>query len=231
MNIQQEQHHILVIEDDEHINKIISDVLRRENYICTSAFSGSEAKLLVSQYNYQLIILDLMLPGLSGEAFMHYVREELKSHIPVIVLSAKDELDHKLQLFDLGAVDYVTKPFEVRELLARINVHIGKNGLVESTHQYKHKKLILDCNARSVTVNKHLLNLTRQEYRILELLLKSPTRVFTKRDLYELAWDDVYLGEDKTITVHISNIRNKIKQYDDQAYIDTVWGIGFRISP
>lgn len=231
MNDIRTQPHVLVIEDDEHINHIVAEVLRKESFLCTSAFSGSEGKLLVGRHSYELIILDLMLPGLSGEAFMQYLRGELKSDIPVIVLSAKDELDHKLQLFELGAVDYVTKPFEVKELLARIHVHIGRTAKSVGNNVHRHKNLKLDSDARTVEVNEHALNLTRQEFRIVELLLKNPTRVFTKRDLYELAWEEIYIGEDKTITVHISNIRNKMKAYDEHAYIETVWGIGFRLSP
>lgn len=221
---------ILIIEDDEHINNIIYDVLRKENFRCTQAYSGSEGKMNTARQMYELIILDLMLPGLSGEAFMHELRTELKCETPVIVLSAKEKLDHKLNLFDLGADDYVTKPFEVAELLARINVQLKRNAKNESVTQYSHKNLLLDSGTMSVSVNNAALNLTRQEYKIIELLVKNPARVFTKQDLYELAWDDMYIGEDKTITVHISNIRNKIKRQANEAYIDTVWGIGFRLS-
>ncbi|WP_449355450.1 response regulator transcription factor [Virgibacillus natechei] len=221
---------ILIIEDDEHINNIICDVLRKENFSCTQAYSGSEGKMNVTLYVYEVIILDLMLPGLSGEAFMHELRTELKCDTPVIVLSAKEKLDQKLNLFELGADDYVTKPFEVEELLARINVHLKRNSKTESVTQNRHKNLFLDSDTMSVKVNNAALNLTRQEYKIIELLVKNPTRVFTKQDLYELAWEDMYIGEDKTITVHISNIRNKIRRHDNEAYIDTVWGIGFRLS-
>ncbi|WP_368654216.1 response regulator transcription factor [Ornithinibacillus sp. 4-3] len=224
------QPHILIIEDDEHINNIIYDVLQKENFLCTQAFSGSEGKINVSQQAYDLIILDLMLPGLSGEAFMNELRTDLQYDTPVIVLSAKEKLDHKLNLFDLGADDYVTKPFEVEELLARIHVHLKRNTKIRTTTSYRHKNLTLDSDTMSVTVHQSELNLTRQEYKIIELLIKNPTRVFTRQDLYELAWDEIYVGEDKTITVHISNIRNKIKAFDDENYIETVWGIGFRLS-
>lgn len=222
---------ILIIEDDEHINNIIYDVLQKENYICTQAYSGSEGKMNAARHEYQLIILDLMLPGLSGEEFMNQLRTELNSDTPVIVLSAKEKLDHKLNLFELGADDYVTKPFEVEELLARINVHLKRTSRMKSVTRYTHKNLILDSESRSIRVNNIALNFTRQEYKIIEIMVKNPKRVFSKQDLYELAWDDLYIGEDKTITVHISNIRNKLKQYDkEETYIDTVWGIGFRLS-
>lgn len=223
-------HNILIVEDDVHISQIIHDTLQKNNYRCTQAFSGSEGKLVVSSKPFDLIILDLMLPGMSGEELMTFVRKKLNLNVPVIVLSANNQIDHKLSLFELGAVDYVTKPFEVKELLARINVHISTS-MRTSSPEYKHKNMVLDSVARAVHIHSQELHLTRQEYKIVELLLKHPSRVFTKQDLFELAWDDIYLGEDKTVTVHISNIRNKIKKYDNEAYIDTVWGIGFRLSP
>jgi len=222
---------ILIIEDDEHINNVVFNALRQENIMCAQAFSGSEGKMHISRHDYQLIVLDLMLPGLSGESFIHELRTELNSDIPVIVLSAKDKLDHKLSLFAMGADDYVTKPFEIEELLARINVHMKRQGANRSVSQYSHKNLTLNDDARSIKVNGTELNLTRREYRIVELLVKNKSRVFTKQDLYERAWEEHYIGEDKTITVHISNIRSKIKRHDDESYIDTVWGIGFRLSP
>lgn len=221
---------ILIIEDDEHINNIIYDVLLKENFVCTQAYSGSEGKMNIKLHLYELIILDLMLPGLSGEDFMYILRIELKLDTPVIVLSAKEKLDHKLNLFHLGADDYVTKPFDIGELLARINVHLKRNAKTEVISQYRHKNLLLDTDTRSISIHNAILNLTRQEYKIMEIMLKNPTRVFTKQDLYELAWDELYIGEDKTITVHISNIRNKIREYSEDTYIDTVWGIGFKLS-
>ncbi|OZU87021.1 DNA-binding response regulator [Virgibacillus indicus] len=225
-----QQSRILIIEDDEHINQIVCDMLRKENFQCTQAYSGSEGMMNAERNKYALIILDLMLPGLSGEKFMERLRNILNCTTPVIVLSAKEKLDQKLNLFDLGADDYLTKPFELEELLARVYVHIKRNSKSESVSSYKHKDLILETNTMRVMVKGHALNLTRQEYKIIELLLKNPTRVFTKQDLYVLAWDDIYIGEDKTITVHISNIRHKIKAHTDDPYIETVWGIGFKLS-
>ncbi|WNS43705.1 response regulator transcription factor [Paenibacillus sp. MMS20-IR301] len=230
MGVNGNNRRILIIEDDPHINGIIHDGLAAAGFLCTRAYSGSEGMLNLAEQEYHLIVLDLMLPGLSGEAFMHSLRKELKSGVPVIILSAKDQLDHKLNLFTLGADDYVTKPFELEELAARIHVHIQRTAADEPVNEFRHKKLVLDTAAYSVKIHGSALNLTRQEYRIVELLVRNPTRVFTKQDLYELAWEEMYLGEDKTITVHISNIRNKIKRYDSDSYIDTIWGIGFRLS-
>ncbi|MHA6253181.1 response regulator transcription factor [Oceanobacillus sp. CAU 1775] len=221
---------ILIVEDDEHINTIVYDILNKEGFKCTQAYSGSEGMMHVQQGKYALIILDLMLPGLSGEDFMKKLRKERNDQTPVIVLSAKEKLDHKLNLFELGADDYITKPFEGKELLARVNVHIKRNSKSEETTSYRHKDLILETETMRVMLKGHALSLTRQEYKIIELLLKNPSRVFTKQDIYELAWNETYLGEDKTITVHISNIRNKIRAHTEEPYIDTVWGIGFKLS-
>lgn len=221
--------HLLIIEDDEHISTVIRDVLHEEGFLCTQAFSGTEGKMLVTQHTFEIILLDLMLPGLSGEGFMRTLRTELGKETPVIVLSAKDTLDNKLTLFELGVDDYVTKPFEVEELLARIHVQMKRTVQLKKTTSYRHKELILAQDTMTVYMKNLPLQLTRQEYNIIELFVKHPTRVFTKQDLYELAWDDVYVGDDKTITVHISNIRNKIKAHTTDVYIETVWGIGFKL--
>lgn len=222
---------LLIIEDDAQINQILHDGLTQEGYVCTQAYSGSEGLLQVERGHFHLILLDLMLPGMSGEQFMEELRDKRKSAIPVIVLTAKDQLDHKLNLFALGAADYVTKPFAIEELIARIQVHIQREQAAATPVSYRYKQLHLDSETYRVTLADEEIALTRQEYRILELLVKHPLRVYTKQDLYELAWDEPYLGEDKTITVHISNIRTKLKAYTSDSYIDTVWGIGFRMSP
>src|SRR5690625_2936827 len=167
------QPHILIIEDDEDINNVIFKALTQENFACTQAFSGSEGKIYATQNDYQLIILDLMLPGLTGEVFLRELRTEMKSSIPVIVLSAKDQLDNKLNLFELGADDYVTKPFEIEELLARINVHLKRSANSKRETQFTHKNLTLNAETRTVDVNGAELNLTRKEYDILEVLLKN----------------------------------------------------------
>ncbi|MFD1904722.1 response regulator transcription factor [Paenibacillus rhizoplanae] len=132
---------ILIVEDDEHINAILHDSLTAAGYQCTQSYSGSEGMLNLAEQEYHLIVLDLMLPGLSGEAFMHRLREEMKCRVPVIVLSAKDQLDHKLDLFTLGADDYVTKPFELEELIARIHVHIQRTAAGEPVKEFRHKKI------------------------------------------------------------------------------------------
>ena len=221
---------ILIIEDDVHINQIVRDALMRQGLQCTQAYSGTEGLLLAQQRAFNLIILDLMLPGLSGEDFIKTLRLELDKNTPVIILSAKDKLDHKLELFSYGADDYMTKPFEAMELVARVQAQLKRSSEKEHINTFSHKGLELDINNFSAVIHGESLALTRKEFKLLELLIKHPTRIFTKQDLYELAWDEVYIGEDKTITVHISNLRQKIKAQTDEPYIDTVWGIGFRLS-
>lgn len=240
---------ILIVEDDNDINGMINVALSKEGYECVSAYSGTEGLLRLEHEDYDLVILDLMLPGVEGNEVLKRTRE--KKNIPFIVLSAKDELDTKVELLTLGANDYMTKPFEIKELLARVQVQLrmssvmaagsvdgvnaGGNGAdgsitgnaVKQTLDYK--ELSLDLNGKSLDVNGNQVSLTAQEYKIMELFLKNPGKVFSKNEIYEYAWDDYYMGEDKTIYVHISNIRQKMKKYTENEYIETVWGLGFKL--
>lgn len=198
-----------------------------------SAFSGTEGLLYFSmQFNseepFSLVLLDLMLPGLSGEEVLARLREKTK--IPIIVISAKTEITGKVELLEKGADDYITKPFGVREVLARVRLQLNKAVQTD--------KMECKCIGRNgleiedvrhvVMINGNEINFTRQEYNILYLLFFNPNKVFTKQELFETAWKEAYFGEDKTLNVHISNIRSKIKQFSDCSYIDTIWGIGFR---
>lgn len=218
---------ILVIEDSNEINHMLCELLVKNGYETKSAFSGTEGLLYLSMDNYSLVLLDLMLPGLSGEKVLAQIRTS--SNIPVIVISAKTEMTGKVQLLENGANDYITKPFDVREVLARVKLQLNHAGsLGESVGCITLNELEINPAVRSVTIRGNELNLTRQEYNILYLLFANPNKVFTKQELFESAWNEYYCGADKTLNVHISNIRNKIKQFTDCSYIDTVWGIGFR---
>ncbi len=223
-------HKILIIEDDPHVNEVIARALTKAGYSCARAYSGTEGLLLIEKESFSLIVLDLMLPGISGEELLTKLRE--KHNTPVIVLSAKDSLDSKVGLLETGAEDYMTKPFEIKELLARIAVQIRlrEGGKQEESEQLTYKAMRLDSGAFWAVVDDKELPLTRQEFKILELLLSKPDRVFSKQDIYDYAWDDIYIGEDKTINVHIGNIRKKIKAVTDEEYIETVWGVGFRLA-
>lgn len=221
---------ILIIEDDTDINNVIAEALTKAGYSCTQAFSGTEGLLQVQSSPFDLILLDLMLPGLSGEQLLARLREQYQ--IPVIILSAKDGLDSKVALLEAGAEDYMTKPFDLKELIARVAVQLrrfsGASGA--GTGLLRHKNLCLDCRSRIVSIDGKEISFTKQEFQILELLLSNPGRVFSKQDIYQYAWDDYYIGEDKTINVHISNIRRKLKAVSNQEIIETVWGIGFKLA-
>lgn len=220
---------ILIIEDDTNINNMIKEILEKREYVCIQASSGTEGVLYAEKENPALVILDLMLPGMPGEEVLVKIKEN--KDIPVIVLSAKDSLDSKISLLNCGAEDYMTKPFAGDELAARVNVQLRRFAASEEKEkQLTYKELLLDEKNYTVYVAGEELALTRQEYKILELFLLNPNRVFSKRDIYDYAWDEIYLGEDKTINVHISNIRKKIKNITREDYIETVWGIGFRLA-
>ena len=220
---------ILIVEDDANINSLLGEALMRENYFTTSAFSGTEALMLLEKDKYDLILLDLMLPGLSGEALLAKIREI--SNVPVIIITAKDELDEKINLLHGGADDYITKPFEMKEVLARIEVLLRRCGQNNSENNILTcRNLELDLTSHTVSVCGHEINnFTRQEFSILQLFMKNPKQVFSKEAIFEYAWDEPYMRETKTIDVHISNIRKKIKKVTDEEYIETVWGIGYKL--
>lgn len=228
------ERYILIVEDDTSINNLLKEAIKKENFICEQAFSGTEAKLLLDMKEYTLVLLDLMLPGISGEEVLGYIRQ--KGNIPVIVLTAKDSIDDKIDVLSLGADDYITKPFDIKEVIARIKVQLrhldntGDNTKNKSKDVISYKDITLDKNNFTVKVEgKVLPKLTKQEFAILELLIKNPKRAFTKEEIFEYAWEEPYIGETKTLDVHISNIRKKIKTLTQVDYIETVWGIGYKL--
>ena len=219
---------ILIVEDDNNINQMVYETFTKAGYSCTSAFSGTEALLRAESGEFGLIILDLMLPGMSGDEVLKNIRK--KSSVPVIVLSAKDELDTKVDLLTLGANDYMTKPFELKELEARALVQLRDNKTGHSGGIIEFKQLKYDIQKKQVSISGENIPLTVHELKIMELLLRHPGQVFSKNEIYEYAWDDYYIGEDKTINVHISNIRQKIKKVTDTEYTETGWGLGFKLA-
>ena len=237
---------ILIVEDDININNLLCEVLRKAGYTCEQAFSGTEAKLLldIKEKAYTLVLLDLMLPGASGEEVLKEIRKH--GRLPVIVLTAKDSIDDKIGVLTDGADDYITKPFEIREVLARIQVQLRhieaeteaetevktKAGIQEGqgSGRLEFRDMVLIRSTFEVSIGGRVLpKITKQEFAILELLLKNPKQVFSKEDIFEYAWDEPYMGETKTLDVHISNIRKKIKTVTPDEYIETIWGIGYRL--
>ncbi len=222
---------ILIVEDDVNINNMIKEALTREGLNCVQAFSGSEGNMILKLQPFNLIILDLMIPGISGEELIHDFRREHTT--PIIVVSAKDGLDDKVSLLTSGADDYITKPFELAELTARVNIWLRRAGSVQESIYADGQilslgELRLNKSDYSVYLADNEISLTRQEFRILELLMTNKGKVFTKQEIYDYAWEEYYEGADKTINVHISNIRSKLKKYTEHEYIETVWGIGFK---
>ncbi len=218
---------LLIIEDDVNINEMLQEAFGKKGYEVVSAYSGTEGILRIEKETYQMVILDLMLPGMDGQQVLKNIRE--KSNVPVIVLSVKDELDTKVDLLMSGASDYMTKPFELKELEARVLVQL-RNAAGKNEVFLEYRDLRIDREGKKVILCGKPLSLTAQEYRILELLLKHPQKVFTKNEIYEYAWEEYYMGEDKTINVHISNIRQKMKKITQEEYIETVWGMGFKLA-
>ncbi|MBQ2824187.1 MAG: response regulator transcription factor [Oscillospiraceae bacterium] len=219
--------HILIIEDDSDINNLLCDALTKAGYRCTQAFSGTEGLLRLKQGDFQLIFLDLMLPGANGETVLTEIRKN--GSVPVIVMSALDSVDTKIDLLNLGADDYITKPFNVKELVARAAVQLRKASPAVNSSAVSFKDLTLDRSNFLLSVNDVPVELTKHEFKIMELLMLNQDKVFSKQDIYDYAWEDFYIGEDKTVNVHISNIRRKLKQHSETEYIETIWGIGFRM--
>lgn len=215
------------MEDDMAIHSLIKEALELNGFKTLSAYSGTEGKLLFEQAQMDLILLDLMLPGMNGEEFLQQIRHN--TNIPVIVISAKNDQDTKLELLTSGADDYMTKPFDVKELLARIHIQL-RHAIKDSWDNKKeiqYKNISIDLETREVTLNDQVIHLTGREYAILLLFLENPQKVFSRANIYESVWNEPYFDSDKTINMHISNLRNKLNLRDTH-YIKTIWGIGFK---
>lgn len=220
--------HILIVEDDTDINNSTAEYLRRQGCVCAQAFSGTEGRLLWQAGGYDLLLVDLMLPGLSGNELIAEIRKT--SAVPIIVLSAKTELSDKVELLSSGADDYLTKPYQLEELWARILVQLRHASAAPTGARLCFRDWVLDLDEMTLTAAGRSVNLTAHEFKIVELLAGRPKRVFTKRQIYEAVWEQDYAVEDKTITVHISNIRAKLRPSGTDSYIQTVWGIGFKLA-
>ena len=219
---------VLVVEDDFQLNEMLKKVLLKEGYDVETAFSGTEALLLLENRMIDLVVLDLMLPGVSGEKVLDKIKE--KMDIPIIILSAKSEIDSKVDLIKRGADDYITKPFDNKELLVRIEAVMRRSEPSKMRKKYGYKDIVLDTSSYSVKVAGVEVSFTKYEYLILKLLMSEPGRIFAKNNIYESIWNEEFFGEENAINVHISNIRKKLSEINkNEQYIETVRGIGFRL--
>ncbi|MFD2658419.1 response regulator transcription factor [Gracilibacillus thailandensis] len=218
---------ILIMEDDSAIHSLMKDALDLHGFTTLSAYSGTEGKLLFSQNQVDLVLLDLMLPGMNGEEFLQEIRQN--STIPVIVVSAKNDQQSKLKLLTNGADDYIIKPFDVKELLARIDIQLrhASKASIGNRKEIHYQNISVNLDTREVKVNDQIIHLTGREYAILLLFLDHPQKVFSRANIYESVWNEAFFGNDKTINMHISNLRNKLNVKDTN-YIKTIWGIGFK---
>lgn len=215
---------ILVIDDDVYIGDMLEELLAGEGYGVLRAYSGSEALFVLSSDRPDLILLDLMLPGLDGEAVLSKIKG-----IPVIVVSAKADVEDKVALLLGGAADYVTKPFDCQELLARIAVQLRKASAAVTDTVLKFDDMSMDVNAHSVHVDGRTVKLTRTEYAILKLLMQNPEQVIPKSVILEQISDDTPDCMESSLKVHISNLRKKLREAGGKDYIEAVWGIGFKM--
>lgn len=220
---------ILIVEDNKDLNILLSNIIKEAGYLTKSLYDGLDVIREFKENKYDMIILDIMLPYKSGDMILKEIRKDY--NVPVIIISAKDLTGTKVYMLKNGADDYITKPFDIDEVIARIETNLRryKNSKTVNEMLY-YKDIKLDTRLKRVIVDKNEVNLTVKEYDILELLMTNQERVYSKANLYEIIWESEFLGDDKTIKTHISRLRNKLKEANkDEEYIETVWGIGYRL--
>ena len=221
---------ILIIEDNQDVNLMLSQAIKEAGYNVKSSFTGTDGLNEIKTNSYNLILLDIMLPYKSGDQILKEVREF--SSVPIIIISAKDMISTKIDLLKLGADDYITKPFDLGEVVARVESNLRRYSIsvAEPNTVFTYKNITLNANTKEVKINGNKLDLTAKEYMILELLIKNQNKVFSKANIYESIWNEEYIGDDNAIKTHLSNLRSKLKKSNpDENYIETVWGLGYRL--
>lgn len=223
---------VLFVEDNLEICEMLGGYLTAENFEVDCAYDGEQACQKFDSNTYHIVLLDLMIPKISGMDVMKHIRKS--STVPIIIISAKDtEVDKTLGL-GLGADDYITKPFSVVEVLARVKANIRRTteyaAPLQEPEELTFRSLKMDLSNHTVTKNGVLLELTAKEFDILKLLLQNPKRVYTKAQIYSIIWNDVYVGDENAVNVHISRLRNKIEDNPrSPECVLTVWGIGYKL--
>ncbi len=215
---------ILIIDDDIHIGDMLEETLTKKGYGVRRAYSGTEALLVISNSKPDLVLLDLMLPGLKGEEVLPQIKG-----IPVIVVSAKVAVDNKVDLLLGGAADYITKPFETKELLARIAVQLRSAVSPEVVSKLEFDDIILDMDSHIVSIGDSNIKLTRTEYAILKLLMQNPSQVVAKSLILDRISEETPDCTESSLKMHISNLRKKLREVNDKDYIEAIWGIGFKM--
>ena len=216
---------IAIIDDDIHIGDMLEEFLRKNDFNVVRAYSGTEALYLLNSKKVNLILLDLMLPGLSGEEVIKKI-----SGIPVIVISAKTDVNDKINMLVNGAVDYVTKPFDLNELLARITVHLKMSAFADSTPLLTFSDITVNTASHEVMINNDLVKLTKTEYAILKILIQNPHQAIAKSVLLDRISEDTPDCTESSLKQHISNLRKKLRDTGGKEYIEAVWGIGFKMT-
>lgn len=221
---------VLIVEDDREISKLLYGFLQSEGFETVRSFNGAEAELIMQNQKFDIVLMDLMLPEIPGETLIAKLREI--SDTPVIVISAKSEIETRLEALRIGADDYIVKPFNLDEVLVRIQVLLRRvnKEMQRNLNRYEDHGLVFIKSENRVEFDGKEIVLTAKELKILELLITNPNKTFTKAGLYESVWEDVYYYEDNIINVHVSNLRSKLKKITGRDYIETVWGIGYRLN-
>ncbi len=225
---------ILIVEDNRDISDMLAAFLSENGYETICAYDGRTASACLQSGEYAIVLMDLMLPYTSGETLIRELREH--SDTPVICLSAKSGMETRLEVLRMGADDYILKPFDLNEVLVRIEVVLRRSRQADMANAKTQKAACLSCGGLRFDTTDYRVEyegkaiaLTAKEMYILRLMLEHPTKTFTKANLYETVWNDIYYYEDNTINVHVSNLRNKLKKATGHDYIETVWGIGYRL--
>jgi DNA-binding response OmpR family regulator len=224
---------VLIVEDDREINQLLTRYLQREGYRTASVYSGTEALAAVKASPCHLVILDLMLPEVDGFEVLRRIREQ--GNTPVLILSARDQEVDKLLGLGLGADDYMTKPFSIRELVARVKAQLRRYLYLQEDAPEQETRLVygdleLDLLTYELLVRGEAKSLTAKEFEIMKLFISNPSRVFTKAQIFRAVWQEDYLTDENTVMVHIRRLRTKIEEDPSQpVYLQTVWGIGYRL--
>ena len=235
--------HVLVVEDDREIRNLLKEYLENNEYEVDEAREGNEASRLISVNCYDIILMDMMLPFKSGDILIQELRDlddPQRKKTPVIVISAKTMKHTRIEVLRMGADDYIIKPFDLDEVLVRIEVVLRRSKNAISSEgdfekgpgartRFEVDGLVLDMGMNSVVFHGNTVKLTLKEMQLLELFMRNPKKTFTKANLYETVWNDTYYYEDNTINVHMSNLRSKLRKATGRDFIETVWGIGYKL--